>query len=137
MVILHDFKQSGHPNMNEYHRIRKTDMEKKREEGSHQIQSMLTATFGQNNNPFVTPVKPNQNLLHSNAVTFGSNLQTQPTPQLSSPQADFIAPLPQQETNMNKSISKFTVSEKEALRGELLRLRRNWIEELIGGEEEV
>lgn len=62
MLILNDFKQSGHHNINEFHRMRREDMERKREEGSHQVQNMLnannnmTTTFGQNNQ-FVTPVK--------------------------------------------------------------------------------
>jgi hypothetical protein len=121
MLILNDFKHSGHPNINEYYKMRREQVEKKREADSHQVQNMLgqntTGTLGQNNNnPFVTPKKGEKgegnDLVHSIAATFGSNLQMQnppqPAPHLSSPQADFIAA--PQDNSMTKSVSKFTVS---------------------------
>lgn len=37
---------------------------------------------------------------------------------------------------LNKSMSSISVSGKEQIKYEISKLRRNWIEELLGGEEE-
>ena len=89
------------------------------------------------------------NLLFRTTNSLGSNVpqQVEVTHHFSAPQMskieDFIVSGPSQKVEdpqdmlMNKSMSQFSQNEKEGLRYEINRLRRNWIEELLGGQEEV
>jgi hypothetical protein len=43
---------------------------------------------------------------------------------------------PSESLMLNKSMSSISVSGKEQIKYEISKLRRNWIEELLGGEEE-
>lgn len=84
------------------------------------------------------------NVNYSKTNTLGANINAYQTPQkptnmFSGPQmsmiTDFITPQPNSpEKFLGRSISNINLGDKENIRMEINRLRRNWLEELVGGE---
>jgi hypothetical protein len=90
---------------------------------------------------------PQQNGQYSQQQsTYQSSLQqhnpNKPTSVLyQGPQAarinNFIEGHEEQRSYLNQSMSRIPLEGKEGIRSEIRKIRRNWIDDLIGGEEEV